>query len=72
MEDLKAIDEDIENLRKQIEERDKIISALREAAEVKDQKFDSLMMEYTKLRSSGKLVSIIYNISLPEIDNRKV
>ncbi|KAK6635388.1 hypothetical protein RUM44_000639 [Polyplax serrata] len=55
LEDLKAIDEDIEKLRKQIEERDKIISALREAAEAKDKKLDNLTVEYSKLRSNGKL-----------------
>lgn len=61
MEDLKAIDEDIEKLRKQIEERDKIISALREAAEEKDKKLEDLIMEYTKMKNNdygNKLVSV--------------
>ena len=57
IEDLKAIDADIDRLRRQIEEKDKIIIALREAAEAKDKKLENLMVECSKLQSNAITVS---------------
>lgn len=57
IEDLKAIDEDIEKLRKQIEERDKIIIALREAAEAKDKKIENLTLGSNAITVSANFIN---------------
>jgi len=61
IEDLKAIDEDLDRLRKQIEERDCLITRLQLETKSKDQQIEYLT---TRHRVSKKLLDMDYSTGI--------